>query len=432
VTESGENPSALQGWLARSPKALISAYALAASFGTYFCMYAYRKPFAVATYAGDVEFLGVTLQAKIAFIIAQVLGYTASKLVGIKLVSEMPATRRARSILLAIAIAQLALCGFAFAPVELAALCLFINGLALGVVWGLVFGFLEGRTTSDVLGAGLSVSFIVASGFVKSVGKTLLDWGITERAMPAVTGAVFALPILLFIGLLGQLPAPTVEDEAERLRRQPMDRAARWAFFRSAAPGLVLLVIAYTWLSAYRDFRDNFAREVWDALGYADTPTILTTAELPVALGALIAVGSIIAIKDNRRALTAIHGLLVLGAALIVGSTLLFQLGMLAPAAWMILIGLGLYVAYVPFNCVLFDRMLPALGTVGTAGFMIYVADSFGYFGSSGVLLYKNFATPKLPWLEFMTAFSTVTGALCSALFLASLWYFHTRTQRTP
>jgi hypothetical protein len=211
-----------------------------------------------------------------------------------------------------------------------------------------------------------------------------------------------------------------------------MDRAARWAFFRSAAPGLVLLVIAYTWLSAYRDFRDNFAREVWDALGYADTPTILTTAELPVALGALIAVGSIIAIKDNRRALTAIHGLLVLGAALIVGSTLLFQLGMLAPAAWMILIGLGLYVAYVPFNCVLFDRMLPALGTVGTAGFMIYVADSFGYFGSSGVLLYKNFATPKLPWLEFMTAFSTVTGALCSALFLASLWYFHTRTQRTP
>jgi hypothetical protein len=392
-------------------------------------MYAYRKPFAVAGYAGSVELFGAAVQTKIVFIIAQVLGYTASKLLGIKLVSEIAATQRARSILIAIAIAQAALCGFAFAPDGLAALCLFTNGLALGLVWGLVFGFLEGRTSSDVLGAGLSVSFIVASGFVKSVGKTVLDWGISERAMPAITGALFALPILLFTGLLAQLPAPSAADEAARLHRQPMDRAARWAFFKSGAPGLVLLVIGYTWISAYRDFRDNFARELWDALGYADTPSILTTAELPVALGALIAVGAIIAIKDNRRALTAIHALLAFGAALIGVSTLLFSAGLLQPAVWMIVVGLGLYVAYVPFNCVLFDRMLPALGTVGTAGFMIYVADSCGYLGSSCVLLYKNFAAPQLPWLEFMSAFSLLTGVLCSVLFLASLAYFQRRTR---
>lgn len=395
-------------------------------------MYAYRKPFAVATYEGSLELFGIAIQTKIAFVVAQVLGYTVSKLLGIKWVSEVSAGRRARAILLSIAIAQVALCGFAFAPASLAAVCLFVNGLALGMVWGFVFGFLEGRTTSDVLGAGLSISFIVASGFVKSVGKTVLDRGVSEQAMPAVTGALFAVPIALFIALLAQLPPPNDEDEALRLRRQPMDHAARWTFFKSYAPGLILLVVAYGWLSAYRDFRDNFARELWDALGYADTPTILTTAELPVAVGALIAVGSVFAIKGNRHALTAIHALLVFGALLIGGSTLLFHLGLLAPAAWMILIGLGLYVAYVPFNCVLFDRMLPALGTVGTAGFMIYVADSFGYFGSSCVLLYKNFAVPKLPWLEFMTAFSTVTGVLCSASFLGALWYFHTRAQRVP
>lgn len=391
-------------------------------------MYAYRKPFAVAGYDDELVLFGVALHSKIAFIIAQVLGYTASKLIGIKLVSEVTAAHRARTILLSITIAQAALCGFAFGPSEFAVLCLFINGLALGMVWGLVFGFLEGRTTSDVLGAGLSVSFIVASGFVKSVGKTVLGWGISERAMPAITGALFAVPILLFIALLAQLPEPNSEDEAQRLHRQPMDRAARGAFFASSAPGLVLLVIAYTWLSAYRDFRDNFARELWDALGHADTPAILTIAELPVALGALLAVGSIIFIKDNRRALTAIHVLLVLGATLIAGSTLLFNAGIIPPALWMIVIGLGLYVAYVPFNCVLFDRMLPALGTVGTAGFMIYLADSCGYLGSTAVLLYKNFAAPKLPWLSFMTAFSMLTGVLCTALFLGSLWYFRVRT----
>jgi hypothetical protein len=414
--------------LAGTSRFTLGAYALLSAFGTYFCMYAYRKPFAVGSYDSSLALLGVIFQTKIVFIIAQVLGYTVSKLWGIKLVSEITATRRAHSILVAIAVAQAALCGFAFAPDAWAALCLFINGLALGVVWGLVFGFLEGRTTSDVLGAGLSVSFIVASGFAKSVGGTVLDWGISERAMPAVTGALFALPILFFIVLLAQVPRPNSEDEAQRLHRQPMDRVARWRFFKSCAPGLLLLVIAYTWLSAYRDFRDNFARELWDALGYADTPAILTTAELPVALGALLAVGSIIAIKDNRRALSAIHVLLILGAVLIGGSTLLFNARLLPPAAWMILVGLGLYIAYVPFNCVLFDRMLPAVGSVGTAGFMIYVADSCGYLGSACVLLYKNFAAPKLPWLEFMSAFSLLTGVLCAALFLASLGYFRRRT----
>jgi len=393
-------------------------------------MYAYRKPFAVATYEGSFTLLGVAIQTKIAFIIAQVLGYTASKFLGIKLVSEMTAAHRARAIVLSIATAQGALCLLAIAPPGLDALCLFVNGLALGVVWGLVFAFLEGRTTSDLLGAGLSVSFIVASGVVKSVGKAVLDWGVAERAMPAFTGALFALPILLSIWLLSQLPPPTLEDEAQRLHRQPMDAAARKRFFLSCAPGLVLLVLAYTWLSAYRDFRDNFARELWDALGYTDAPSILATAEIPVAFGALIAVGSIIAIKSNARALMAIHLLLILGAALIGLSTVLFQAHLLLPAPWMIAVGLGLYVAYVPFNCVLFDRMLPALGSVGTAGFMIYVADSLGYLGSTSVLLYKNFAEPNLPWLEFMTGFSLLTGAVCLTLFTGSLVYFRKRTQQ--
>jgi hypothetical protein len=420
----------IRAWLERSSPMVLAVYALCASFGTYFCMYAYRKPFAVGSYAGTFEVLGVTLQTKIAFIIAQVVGYTASKFLGIRVVSEMTAARRARAIALAIVIAEAALGLFAIAPPGLDALCLFINGLALGVVWGLVFAFLEGRTTSDVLGAGLSVSFIVASGFVKTAGKVVLDWGVGERAMPAFVGLLFALPILLFIALLAQLPPPTGEDEAARLHRQPMSASARREFFISWAPGLLMLVLGYALLSAYRDFRDNFARELWDALGYTEVPAILTTAELPVAFGALLAVGSVIAIRNNQRALLAIHGLLVLGALLIGGSTVLFQLGLLGPAPWMISVGLGLYVAYVPFNCVLFDRMLPALGTVGTAGFMIYVADSLGYLGSTSVLLFKNFVQPQLPWLEFMTRFSLLTAVICAASFAGSLLYFGQRATR--
>lgn len=420
-------PSALRARLERASPIWLAAYALSAAFCTYFCMYAFRKPFAAASFDGAVQLLGTTLHSKIAFILAQVLGYTTSKFLGIKVVSEMTAARRARAILLVIALAEVSLWGFAVGPAGWAALCLFCNGLALGVVWGLVFAFLEGRRSSDVLGAGLSVSFIVASGFVKSAGQWVLGWGVSERLMPAVTGLLFAPLIVVSTLLLAQLPPPTAEDEKWRMQRVPMDAAARRGFFSRYATGLSLLVLGYVLLSAYRDFRDNFARELWDSLGYDSAPEILTTSELPVALGALLAVGSVIAIRRSTLALHAIHGLLVLGAALIGLSTLLFQAGVLSPAAWMISIGLGLYLAYVPFNCVLFDRMLPALGQVGTAGFMIYVADSLGYLGSSVVLLFKNFAQPTLPWLQFMLQLSYVTAVASVLSFAGSALYFARR-----
>lgn len=420
-------PSALRARLERASPTWLAAYALSAAFCTYFCMYAFRKPFAAASFEGSLQLLDTTLHSKIAFILAQVLGYTASKFLGIKVVSEMTAAGRARAILLVIALAEVSLWGFSVGPPGWAALCLFCNGLALGVVWGLVFAFLEGRRSSDVLGAGLSVSFIVASGFVKSAGQWVLGWGVGERLMPAITGLLFAPLIVISTLLLAQLPPPNAEDEKWRMQRVPMDAAARRSFFRRYAHGLSLLVLGYVLLSAYRDFRDNFARELWDALGYASAPEILTTSELPVALGALLAVGSVIAIRRSTLALQAIHGLLVLGAALIGLATLLFQAGLLGPASWMISIGLGLYLAYVPFNCVLFDRMLPALGQVGTAGFMIYVADSLGYLGSSAVLLFKNFAQPQLPWLQFMVQLSYVTAVASVLSFTGAALYFARR-----
>ena len=52
---------------------------------------------------------------------------------------------------------------------------MFMNGLFLGMIWGLVFSYMEGRRVSEVLGAVLCASFIVSSGAVKSVGVLLMQ-----------------------------------------------------------------------------------------------------------------------------------------------------------------------------------------------------------------------------------------------------------------
>ncbi|MGX9079997.1 DUF5690 family protein, partial [Klebsiella pneumoniae] len=53
------------------------------------------------------------------------------------------------------------------------------------------------------------------------------------------------------------------------------------------------------------------------------------------------------------------------------GGTMAYQWGVIDPVSWMILLGVGLYMAYTPFNAMLFDRMIAATRTVGNAGFLI-------------------------------------------------------------
>ena len=411
--------------LARTNGLMFSVYAIAAAFSTYFCMYAFRKPFAAGTFDGDfaLPLLASPIAFKTLLIISQVAGYCTSKFLGIKVISEMPAQRRALSILGVIGFAWFALLLFAVLPRWAQPLCLFLNGLPLGMVWGLVFGFLEGRKLSEVLGAGLSASYILASGVVKGVGKSMVsDYGIPEQWMPFATGALFVLPMAFFVWMLANLPPPSAEDEALRTKREPMDATARKAFFLSYLPGLLPLTALYIVLTAYRDFRDNFAVEIWDALGYADEPAILAWSELPITVVVLGALALLMLIKDNRTALIAVHVIMLVGTGLIGVSTLLYQLGILPPAFWMIAVGAGLYIAYVPYGCVLFDRLIAAVGARDRR-ISIYVTDAFGYLGAVLLMLYKDLGQPSLS-ISVFTYSSYGASILCTSLFIISTLYF--------
>lgn len=424
----------IRDYLSGAPPAVFAAYAMIAAFSTYFSMYAFRKPFSAGVYE---SFAAITLPGvgpikyKTLLIIAQVLGYCLSKFIGIKVISEMNASRRALTLLGCIGVAWSALLLFAVIPAPYNILCLFVNGLPLGMIWGLTFGFLEGRKLSDILGAGLSVSYIVASSVVKAVGLWMIELGVPEVWMPFTTGAVFALPMGLFVFLLASLPPPSEEDVASQSAREPMDGVARSAFFREYLVGLASLTGLYVLLTAYRDFRDNFSTEIWMELGYKDEALKLVTAgsELPAAVWVFGMLAVLAIIRSNRKSLIAVHWVMLSGTVCIGVSTALFQAGLLGPVAWMMLIGLGLYAGYVPFGCVLFDRLLATVGAVGTAGFLIYVTDAFGYLGSVGLMLYKDLlyqpASGEGPqWLSFFFTISYLTSIVCTALYLVSLLYF--------
>lgn len=416
----------LRQGLARANPALFTIFAGLAGFCAYFAMYAFRKPFSAATF-DTVPGWNILLDYKIALVLAQVAGYALSKIVGVKVISEIDPARRGRAILGLIGLSWLALVAFAIIPAPWNVAALFLNGLPLGMIWGLVFGYMEGRRVSEVLGAVLCASFIVSSGVVKSVGAWLMQTAHVDRFwMPAATGALFMPLLLVSVWALSQLPPPSPADEAERVRRAPMDAGQRAAFLAVYGPGVALLVLSYILLTALRDFRDNFAAEIWTALGYGGQSAMFTQSELPVAAVALVALAAVMVVRDNRRALMVIHAVVAAGFLILGGSTLAFQAHMLSPLAWMILTGAGLYMAYTPFNAMLFDRLIAFSGRVATAGFLIYVADASGYLGSVALLLWRNFGVVDLNWLQFfiLSIYATsIAGVVCVAL--AAVYFQH-------
>lgn len=419
--------SSITRWLLNTNGLFFSLYCIAAAFITYCSMYAFRKPFSAGTY-DDLSVMGIDY--KIVLITTQVIGYMLSKFIGIKVVSEMGHSTRIKSILILIGSSWLALLAFGFIPYPYNFMALFFNGLPLGMIWGIVFSFLEGRRNTELLGAGMATSFIVSSGFVKAVGKTITDsYGYSEFWMPFLVGALFVPTLFVGVWMLSKIPPPTPEDEAERTERVPMGRQERRQFFYTFAPGIVLMVAIYMALTIFRDIRDNFAVELWGALGYGEMPSILVTAELPIAVTVLLIVAAMMFIRSNRSAFYANQLIIFAGGLLVLLTTWGFETGWLAPAVWMIISGFGMYLAYISYHTMLFERWIAMFRYRSNIGYLMYVADAFGYLGSVGILFLKNFGGSNLSWLSFFIGCGYWMGGVTIVLSALSVLYFRQKEQ---
>ena len=418
-----QKQSSISSWLSRAPSWQFSIYAMGFAFLTYFCMYAFRKPFGAATYEG-LELLGTGIKLKTAFVIGQLIGYTLSKYYGCKFCSEIGRNRQAQALVLMIVIAETSLLGFALFPENLKVLAIFINGLPLGMVWGLVSRYLEGRKTAELLFAGLSCSYIVASSSVKTAGGWVMQAGVPEFWMPVTVGAFFFLPFIVAVFFLNQLPEPSSEDISSRSERTVMDGQERSTFFKQFMGGMIMLLILYFFLTAYRDVRDMYMPEVFKALNYPPEPTLFSKADYPIAFGIMVVMALLNLAKDHRRGLTAVFGVMMGGMLLMGGATVLMDLKVIDGLWWMILVGFGAYLAYVPFGAVLFERIIASTRAVGTAVFAIYLSDAIGYTGSVGIQLYKDLGQAELDYYQFLRFFTYGMSALGTVLFLLTGVYF--------
>ncbi|MBE7176322.1 MAG: hypothetical protein INR69_07975 [Mucilaginibacter polytrichastri] len=417
----------LQNLLARMSYRSLSIVAGISAFSAYTCMYAFRKAFTAATFS-HAAFFGVDY--KVLLVIAQVIGYMLSKFYGIKYIGALDPAKRGRSVLLLIGIAWVALLGFALTPAPYNIIFLLINGFPLGMIWGLVFGYLEGRKSTEFTAAVLSVSLIFASGFVKTIGRTLIEsFAISEYWMPFATGLCFVPFLLISVWVLENVPPPTDDDKRFRIERKPMSAPERAAFLKRFLPGLILSVFTYVLLTIMRDLRDNFEVEIWAYLGISDKH-IYSANDTVISLLVLMAISLLVLVRNNLRAFSIIHFFILSGCAMIIISTWLFNLSVIGPVVWMGACGLGLYLGYIPYNAVFFERLIATFRYKSNVGFIMYVSDSAGYLGSVSVLLFKEFSHSEQNWGEFFKTTAWIVAILGGLGALLSLIYFRAQAFR--
>ena len=383
------------------------------AFLAYTSVYAYRKPFTVATF-NDLTFAGIKYQTLL--IISQGLGYMLSKFFGIRFIAELKRYGRWKTSALLIGAAWLSLGVFGLVPAPWGMLCLFVNGFMLGFMWGIVFSYVEGRRATDFIGAVMAVSFIFAGGFTRSVALWVRDdWQVPEKWLAFVTGLIFVVPLIGLFYLLEKTPAPDDSDVQERTKRQPMTRKERRQFIIQFGSGVVAVTLAYLFLTIMRDVRDNFMVNIFNELGYGSKPAIFTQTETSISLVILLVMSLLVFIRSNIRALKLAHVVVIAGFLLAGISSALFITGMLNGLLWMQLAGLGLYMGYIPFNCIFFERLIASFKIAGNVGFLIYVVDAWGYLGSSAVMLSKEVFHLQLTWTQFYpvcVVLFSVTGLL--------------------
>ena len=413
------------------PATRVALYAALLSFLTYASVYAFRKPFTVGTFEQEGNVFGIPY--KDALVIAQALGYMISKFYGIRFIAELGKFGRGNLIILLVTISWIALLLFGITPAPWNIVFLFLNGFPLGIIWGILFSYIEGRKATDFIGAALAVSFIFSSGFVKTVAKWLwITFPISEKWIPFATGALFIIPLICFVKLLEKIPPPSEEDRLLRVERSPMNKEERKVFFGKYAAGLVLLIFVYIVLTIFRDIRDNFAADIWKTLGYGSLPSVFSKTEIPITLMVLVLMGSMMLIKNNTRAFILTHYLIIVGFLIAGISSMLFVMHLLNPIPWMTLVGLGLYMGYIPFNCLLFERLIAAFRQPGNIGFLMYLADSFGYLGSVVIIIAKTFMKNTNSWTYLYSNGVIIFSVIGICATIAALFYFKKKLNLIP
>lgn len=396
---------------------LFILWAGGAALLSYSLVYALRKPYTAAEFSG-LDFFG--FDYKIAVTTIQILGYLISKFAGIKIISEMQREQRFRFFVGFVSCAELSLLAFALLPHPYNTIAMFFNGLSLGCMWGIIFSFIEGRRVTDLLASLLGVSIVFSSGLSKSIGLYVMnELNVDAFWMPAMIGGV-AFPLLLLLGYgLKKLPNPTEEDIRQKSERVTMNKDSRKALIKQYAPILVLLFVGNLLILVLRDIKEDFLVNILDMSKHSSW--LFAQVDSVVTLIILGMFALLTFCKHNMKALLILMSFVILSCMVMTYISLFYASLNLSPVTWLFVLSLSLYVVFLTFQTIFFDRFIACFRIKGNVGFFIAMIDFIGYAGTVLILFSKEFFQIQTDWFVLFNQMAAVVGGVCIIIFSSAM-----------
>lgn len=97
---------------------------------------------------------------------------------------------------------------------------------------------------------------------------------------------------------------------------------------------------------------------------------------------------------------------------------------------WLFIQSMCLYLAFLTFQTLFFDRFIACFKIRGNVGFFIVLIDFLGYVGTAIVLLIKELVGSSINWLNFYNLMAGYVGIFCAMIFITSLVYLQLRYKR--
>jgi hypothetical protein len=213
--------------------------------------------------------------------------------------------------------------------------------------------------------------------------------------------------------LLNRLPEPTPEDKAHRVERVPLDKYRRRSLFKSYSVLLIPLLLVNVLFTVLRDIKEDFLVDILQHTSLNLTPFVFVRIDSIVTLSLLGVIGSMIFIKNSKKALHMLMFLMMFGSLLVLSTSLFFDTLIMKPVLWLFLQSIGIYSAYLAFQTVFFDRFIADFRIVGNVGFFIYLADFLGYLASCIFLFGKFTLNFHINWLQYYNLLSLGITLIC-------------------
>lgn len=229
--------------------------------------------------------------------------------------------------------------------------------------------------------------------------------------------------------MLKRLPQPTAEDIALRNERVTLDGKGRRALFRKYAPILSLIFVGNFMLLMLRDIKEDFLVNILDVSNqsswmFARIDTIVTL----IILGIFTL---FIFFRSNINALLWMMTLVVAGCLTMTYVSYHYETLDLKPVVWLFVESLSLYIAYLTFQTVFFDRFIACFRIKGNVGFFIAMIDFIGYMGTVALLSAKELFNIDIEWFALFNHIACAVGAVCTVLFIAVAVLIYKKYNRT-